>query len=345
MGFWQLEPEAVAGGMTLATDRTTLKAIDTSRYQTVFLYEEGREGIFVFRGGDYSAFVTADTQDGIYIKADDTASSSGAWVRLCSGPANVRWFGAKGDNSAADLTALQAATDLCDAVFIPNGTYKTDNAWLLDDNATLNFESRQAEIISTSTSAIIRARGYKTTRNFYIELHGGTLRGSGTGGPIAIDFTSASYGRIYNTFISQCAFGIWIGGDGSLGAFYNSARDFIITDVTTGIVCGTLGNENNFRVGRIGSCVVGTDDNDNTCNTYDGVAIEGFTTGHRVSNSGVASQRIRYLNSRLENSDNSGVGIDIKAAAQGTIVSGEFYTGVATGVADSGTDTDHIAAY
>jgi hypothetical protein len=47
----------------------------------------------------------------------------------------------------------------------------------------------------------------------------------------------------------------------------------------------------------------------------------------------------------LENSDNTGTGIDIKAAAQGTIVSGEFYTGVATGVADSGTDTDHIAAY
>jgi hypothetical protein len=63
--------------------------------------------------------------------------------RSYSGPANVKWFGAKGDNSNADLANLQAAADLCDFVF-PNGTYKTDDAWLLDDCATLHFESRQA---------------------------------------------------------------------------------------------------------------------------------------------------------------------------------------------------------
>jgi hypothetical protein len=151
-------------------------------------------------------------------------------------------------------------------------------------------------------------------------------------------------GAFYDTFINRCAFGICIGGADSLGAFYNSVREFIITDVTVGIQCGTPGNENNFRVGRIGSCVVGTDDDDNTCNTYDGVAIEGFTTGHRVSNSGSASQRIRYLNSRLENNGGVGVVIDIKAAAQSTVIMSEFYTGVAA-VQDGGTGTDHIAAY
>jgi hypothetical protein len=115
--------------------------------------------------------------------------------------------------------------------------------------------------------------------------------------------------------------------------FYNRATDAIITDVPVGILCGTLGNENVFRGVRIGSCVVGTDDDDNTCNTYDEVAIEVFSsTGHRVCNTGAASQRIRYINSRLENVGGVGIGIDIKAAAQGNVVYGEFFTGVATGL-------------
>jgi hypothetical protein len=119
-----------------------------------------------------------------------------------------------------------------------------------------------------------------------------------------------------------------------------------MTDVGVGVRCGTLGNSNDFRVGRIGSCVVGTDDNDNTCNTYDSIAIEGFTiSGHRVCNSGVTSQRTRYLNSRLENNGGVGIGIDIKAAAESTVISGEFCTGLATNVQDSGSNTDHIAAY
>jgi hypothetical protein len=131
--------------------------------------------------------------EGVYIKANDTASSAGAWVRVYSGRANVKWFGAKGDNSAADLASLQAATDLGVAVFIPNGTYKTNAPWLLDDNANLEFESTQAIISSTSASAILHARGGASTRNFFIKIVGGTLRGTGTSGPVGIDFLSTSY--------------------------------------------------------------------------------------------------------------------------------------------------------
>jgi hypothetical protein len=97
---------------------------------------------------------------------------------------------------------------------------------------------------------------------------------------------------------------------------------------------------------RIGSCVIGTDDDDNTCNTYEQVAIEVFSTaGHRVCHTAAVSQRIRCINSRLENVGGVGIGIDIKAAAQGTVVIGEFYTGVATGVQDGSASTDHLAAY
>lgn len=347
MGFWQLNTVDAA---PIVADRTALKALDTSLYQSAFLIESGRSGSFIFRSGDYSAFVTSDTMEGIYIKADDTASSAGAWVRSYSGRASVKWFGAKGDNSAAELSSLQASTDLCDSVFIPNGTYKVNGQWLLDDYATLEFESLQAIIKSSdvnTSNAILKARGGASTRNFFITIHGGTLQGPTAGGGVnGIDFLSTSYGRVQGTFFNNLSDAIQIGGSGSLGAFYNSVRDFIMTDVGVGVRCGTLGNSNDFRVGRIGSCVVGTDDNDNTCNTYDSIAIEGFTaSGHRVCNSGVTSQRTRYLNSRLENNGGVGIGIDIKAAAESTVVSGEFHTGLATGVQDSGSNTDHLAAY
>lgn len=343
MGFWQLDTVDAA---PVVADRTALKALDTSQYQTAFLEEAGRAGSFVFRSGNYSALVTADTTEGIYVKATDTASSAGAWVRVYSGPASVKWFGAKGDNSTADLASLQAATDLCDSVFIPNGTYKTNDAWLLDDYATLHFESRQAEISSTSVSAILRARGHTTTRNFYITIYSGTLRGTGTSGPVGMQFRSASMVKVFGTFITYCGAGIENGGAGAQGAFYN---DFFGVDITTCAVIvrnGTLGNEIHFFGGRGTDCTVGTDDDDNTCNVYDAFPIETFTaSGHRVSNSGSASQRIRYISPRMENSGGVGIGIDIKAAAQATVVMGEFYTGLATGVQDGGTGSDLLAVY
>lgn len=346
MGFWTLN---TAGSTALCTDRLALKAIDTTEQQTAYLMEGDRKGMFRFLSGNYSASVTADTMEGIYIKADDTASSAGAWVRDYVGRANVRWFGAKGDNSAADLPSLQAATDLVKSVFVPNGTYKTNGPWLLDDTTDILFESINALIkssVTDNTSHIIRARGRSSTRNFYIRITGGMIQGPTPGGGVnGIDFLSTSYGLIEGTFISQVSDGINIGGAGSLGAFYNRMTDCIITDVGVGIRNGTLGNENMFRGCRIGTCSVGTDDDDNTCNTYVGCAIEVFSTGHRVCNTGVPSQRIRFIHSRLENVGSTGTGIDIKAAAQETVVIGEFFTGVSVGVQDGSASTDHLAAY
>src|SRR6185503_11088519 len=61
--------------------RTVLKALDTTKDTTAYLTESGREVTFVFRSGDYSALVAADTSEINFIAADDAASTSGAWVR------------------------------------------------------------------------------------------------------------------------------------------------------------------------------------------------------------------------------------------------------------------------
>jgi hypothetical protein len=51
-----------------------------------FLTESGREGMFVWAIGDQSAYVTADTAQGVYVApAVDTTGASGAWVRIPAG--------------------------------------------------------------------------------------------------------------------------------------------------------------------------------------------------------------------------------------------------------------------
>lgn len=117
--------------------RTALKALTSYAGGRAYLTESGRAGEFVFRSGDYSAEVTADTQEGIYIKADDAATTSGAWVRQYDGPVNAAWFGAVGDNLTVNTTALQVAmnvaaldTDATKSLYIPAGEYLTGTLYV-----------------------------------------------------------------------------------------------------------------------------------------------------------------------------------------------------------------------
>lgn len=107
------DPSSVNGnafdGFPVA-NRTALKALDTTKFGTVYLKEAGRAGQFVWTSGDYSAQVASDTQEGLYVKATAVAATSGAWVRQFDGPVFAEWFGAKGDSGDTDNTsAIQAA--------------------------------------------------------------------------------------------------------------------------------------------------------------------------------------------------------------------------------------------
>ena len=73
--------------------RTELKALDTTEDTVAFLKEEVREGQFIWRSGDFSAEVAADTAEGIYVAPDsDSTGASGAWVRVTSGDLRYPWF-------------------------------------------------------------------------------------------------------------------------------------------------------------------------------------------------------------------------------------------------------------
>lgn len=87
-------------------DRAALKAVDTDINKVAWLTEVGRAGQFHWRTGDYASRITADSNEGIYVKADAVAASTGAWVRQFDFQNYYsRWFGAVADH-ATDNTAV-----------------------------------------------------------------------------------------------------------------------------------------------------------------------------------------------------------------------------------------------
>jgi len=86
------------------------------------------------KGGGTFVYVSASaaTEDVGTVVAPNVGT--GRWLRIYSGPINVRWFGAKGDNATDDTASIQAAIDTAGtgdamttlrgkAVFIPEGVY------------------------------------------------------------------------------------------------------------------------------------------------------------------------------------------------------------------------------
>lgn len=128
------EAAAVSVNIKNVADRTALKALNTAVTTLAFLREGKREGVFKWASGNFSALITADTQEGLYIKADAVSSSAGAWVRQGSWAAygvSPEWFGAAADGTTDDLTAVRAAIKTGYTVVLSKADYKVTGPLLL----------------------------------------------------------------------------------------------------------------------------------------------------------------------------------------------------------------------
>ncbi|MGZ2403890.1 hypothetical protein [Rhizobium ruizarguesonis] len=138
------------GAATPFGSRAAIKAATTHPDgATVYLTEVGREGRFVFRVGDLSAFVTADTQEGVYLKADDTAASSGAWVRVTNAIIDPSWFGFQEAGTASqNVTAFNAMLAL---VSLFDEAYIRIRSGLYLLNAKITYSTGKTVIVESDT--------------------------------------------------------------------------------------------------------------------------------------------------------------------------------------------------
>lgn len=143
---------------------------------------DGGHGDFRFDDSDNSASVTADPGQGIYVPPNsDTSGASGCWVRQYSGALNVKWFGATGNGSTDDTTAIQNAIDQARntasttaEVYMPAGTYITSSTL----NITTNFLKLRGDSLggysgTETSSTIIQSTAAKIIYSA-VQAQGGT---------------------------------------------------------------------------------------------------------------------------------------------------------------------------
>lgn len=98
---------AATFAMTTVSDIPALKALDTTKFNTAMVKALGRDGMFVFQAGDFTARVAADTLNGVIVKANAIAASLGAWVRNRYYNYDVQQFGSPASLSSA-VSAIEA---------------------------------------------------------------------------------------------------------------------------------------------------------------------------------------------------------------------------------------------
>lgn len=191
------------GGFTAnisVATRTDLKALDTTVTKSIILREGGREGVFVWLVGDYSAQVTADPQEGVYIKADAIATTLGVWARVYDRLLTSFFGGSPSATATANVTAFQAAITYAEiytgALHIPSGSYSFDAGLVIAATINLTGDGMNKSVMTFTHSGA-------STYGLKIEPDGRTNNNT---------FSSWSG---FMVVASSASYGIWINLTGS----------------------------------------------------------------------------------------------------------------------------------
>jgi hypothetical protein len=150
-GFQGDKGDTGDGISTLASMANVSPSADDS----FILSEQRRAGTFHYRTGNFTAAVTADPLQGIYVPlASDPTGASGCWVRSFVGTVYPSWWGAAGDGVTNDTAALQSAITLAG----PRGaTVAIDDRHLVDTDlivtANVTLRSRYGLIETPKDNA------------------------------------------------------------------------------------------------------------------------------------------------------------------------------------------------
>lgn len=169
--------------------RTALKALDTTKDTTAILKEAGREGIFNWTTGDFSAEIAIDTAEGVYIEADAIAATVGAWVRADTIDKGLSPFIFGGVGSGvlgtedADTAAIKCASQLSDVLDLSGGD------WLVKDGQWPGYSGDELRTVVLVDGRKLTVRGDSCTVTFLGEdvSEYATMFRAVNGGSIVVD--------------------------------------------------------------------------------------------------------------------------------------------------------------
>ena len=140
--------------------RTTMKALNVTRFGVASLQEAGREGTFSLKTGT----APTDTLEGVYVVSN---TAGYYWEREWDGIiAKAEWFGAVLNNGGVDsYAALQACLNVTGKLYLPTGSYYSSAGLLLPDNAVVWGQGALFSGItfSTATGHLMRQQGVSGT--------------------------------------------------------------------------------------------------------------------------------------------------------------------------------------
>ena len=166
-------------------------------------------GYYVAGDGGGNSFywdsTSGATDNGGTIIKPTFVSGAGRWLAIDAYTINVRQFGAKGDGSTDNTTAIQAAITASNTVYFPNGTYLFSGITINTHNVTLYGagESRSVLLMTNAAAAAVSIASTAFTsgvniRNLRIEGNASNLGGISLG---TTTFAAARI-RIQDVFIT-----------------------------------------------------------------------------------------------------------------------------------------------
>lgn len=166
---------------------------------------------------------------GVEHDGDGTLRASGSLSTKAYQVYNVKNYGAVGNNSADDTSAIQSALDAASSagggtVFVPAGTYKISSALTLPTSVSIAGAGMNTSIIkqtSTTSHVLYCADNYRFASIHDLQIYG---PGSGTGAGIYLGFSSTTPADLSfkNVFIQNM---------GSHGMYVNTPIATVLTNI------------------------------------------------------------------------------------------------------------------
>lgn len=166
---WQVTTLADLKALT-----TRPAVVQTMGYSSI---ADGGGGLWLWVSGS-----TTTANNGTVVQC--TSGPAGRYKRIFDGPANVLWFGVKGDGSTDDSTTFLAAVNACSEVLVPYGKTVIINSVNLPTSISIEGQGSTSVIKhkdSATDHMLMQSNASSITRLYNLTLNGNYSNNGGDG--------------------------------------------------------------------------------------------------------------------------------------------------------------------